>query len=503
MTNRATAANAVPITYADLAGANAGQRPDLLNLQQGLFETPDGKLWSSFSDQLVAARNVVPTIITSASGASALVGPDGVVRLERNTYQKSGDYYKTSPGEVLIDTSAVGAAGFTMAGATNVKVDNASTVWWAGSSAVDVTNTGGSGATLNCTRTLSVARTALGVAPSMVVPIWVEDFTKINGITIRFSMGDATFTNNYSFNYGIGPTGAGNLKRNGWHLISIGASDWVSNGAPDWTTQTINAIRILYVNAPAQNNARIIIDDLLINNRAKAKVLLMTDRTFSEQYTFLRPLLNALKLRATFSITQSDIGQAGKMTEAQVNQLIADGHALCVRNPTAMNTLTEQQCVDAVAAEQAYIRATFGAAGAVGAKFLTYANGIYYPSGSAAGDMAVPNRVKNELGILGARTTDTTSQPNFMQLGCDALPPNIMVAPIIGEYTPNNSAADIIASIDRAIARSAAAVFFMHAPTHSSIVPQETVRAVYEHIASKKAAGLIDDVTWPEFYYGL
>lgn len=449
-------------------------------------------------------ENLVPTLKNNPfTGGSVLLAGGSIYRPERRTDQLAGDYYRTSPGEVMIDTSAVGAAGISMAGATNVKADNASIVWWQGSSGVDVTNTGGSSATLNCTRTLPVARAALGVAPSLVFPVWVEDFTKINGITIRFSMGDTAFTNNYSFQYQIAASGASNLKRNGWHLISVGASDWVATGAPDWATQTINAIRVAFVNASGQNNARIVMDDLLINHRAKAKIMLQTDRTWMSQYNFVRPLMNALRLKATFAITQSDIGQAGKMNIDQINQLVADGHALCVRNPVAMNTITEQQCVDAVAAEQAYIRATFGAAGEMGAKFLTYANGIYYPSGSAQGDMTVPNRLRNELGILGARTTDTTSYPNFMQLGCGALPPNIMVAPIIGEYTPSNTAADIIASIDRAIARSAAAVFFLHDPTHASIVPQETVRQVFEHIAKRRSEGLIDDVTWPEFYYGM
>lgn len=79
MTNRATTANEIPITYADLDGANRGQRPDLINLQQGLFSTPDGKLWQSVGGQLVYANNFVPTIATDplTGHATGLRGPNG------------------------------------------------------------------------------------------------------------------------------------------------------------------------------------------------------------------------------------------------------------------------------------------------------------------------------------------------------------------------------------------------------------------------------------------
>ena len=75
-----TNATVYDISAADLAGANSGQRRDLLAKTQAIFRTPDGKLYSANAarNQLVAAA--VP--ITAATdlltgGVLALVGPSG------------------------------------------------------------------------------------------------------------------------------------------------------------------------------------------------------------------------------------------------------------------------------------------------------------------------------------------------------------------------------------------------------------------------------------------
>ena len=112
MTNRATTANELPISYADLDGANRGQRPDLINLQQGLFYTPDNRLWQSIDGQLVAAQNVVPTFATDTSGnVTGLVGPGGGVSrgptLSFDGAVNARDFYANGVSGPLVDPTGV------------------------------------------------------------------------------------------------------------------------------------------------------------------------------------------------------------------------------------------------------------------------------------------------------------------------------------------------------------------------------------------------------------
>lgn len=418
-------------------------------------------------------------------------------------YPFKGSYYKKQPGQTVIDVSAVLAAGFSMAGATNIKSDNSSITWFGGGSCVDTTNQGGSGATLNCTRTLSSPLAALGSAPSFILPVWIEDYTKINTIKVRFSMGDTTFTNHFEFLYSVGPGAATWSKRNGWHLLSCGTGDWTSSGSPDWATQTVNAIRILFLNASGQNNARIVFDDLILNQKAKAKALLMCDGTYASQYSFVWPTLKALGMRATFSATPGDPGSAGRMTIAQIKELLGYGNAVVPRNSTTMNTQTTvDACVADVSAAQNYLKTNFGTDGEIGSRFLTYAQGKYFISGASDGDMSVPNALASQLGIIGGRTTDSTNSAGYMSLGFDNYPSNIMTAPIIGSWS-GNTLATLKANVDTAIDRGQAFVYFVHDPTYGSFDDPNTVRQLYEYIALKKSQGLIDDVTWPEFYDGM
>ena len=75
-----TAQTAKDISFADLTGANSGQRPDLLALENGIFTTPDGAVWSRDKDQLVPATNIVPTLSYSG-GKPVLRGPAGPVAI--------------------------------------------------------------------------------------------------------------------------------------------------------------------------------------------------------------------------------------------------------------------------------------------------------------------------------------------------------------------------------------------------------------------------------------
>ena len=54
-----TAGVTIDISYAELSGANPGQRPDLLARAQAVYRTPDGKLYNAQDSQLKPANNLV------------------------------------------------------------------------------------------------------------------------------------------------------------------------------------------------------------------------------------------------------------------------------------------------------------------------------------------------------------------------------------------------------------------------------------------------------------
>lgn len=74
------------ISYAELAGANNGQRPDLLGKDKWSFRTPDGKVWSSNGSILVTASLAQSVIIHQgalpmAIPSSGSVAANGVVTI--------------------------------------------------------------------------------------------------------------------------------------------------------------------------------------------------------------------------------------------------------------------------------------------------------------------------------------------------------------------------------------------------------------------------------------
>jgi lysophospholipase L1-like esterase len=84
-----TQATVYDISAADLAGANSGQRPDLLAKTQAIFRTPDGKTYSANAtrSQLVAAAAPVVTGTTSNddSAISLLSGGKTIQRFSANS----------------------------------------------------------------------------------------------------------------------------------------------------------------------------------------------------------------------------------------------------------------------------------------------------------------------------------------------------------------------------------------------------------------------------------
>lgn len=69
-----TATTTYDISLSDLAGANMGQRDDLLYREQSIYRTPDGKLFNRQGTQLMPVSVITPTLSLNPLGLVCITG---------------------------------------------------------------------------------------------------------------------------------------------------------------------------------------------------------------------------------------------------------------------------------------------------------------------------------------------------------------------------------------------------------------------------------------------
>lgn len=431
-----------------------------------------------------------------------------------------GDAYLKLPGVTVFDAST-NPAMVKSGGGGGVGTQTASSLnWWPGSTAVKLTCTAGSGGSITWTRTATIfAAATFKSAPSLRIPVYFEDWSSINGLTVNFSFGDATFTNRAAATWSIGPGGAGRVKRSGWQILdlSFSGTSWAITGTVDWTQQCFG-LNFFFTIQSGSSSTAIHVDDIVLGQKAKAKVIPVFDYGYLEQFTMARPVLNSLGIKATFAITPGALGTNGCMTVDQVKQLVAEGHTLAFRPAIGFGSNSVQTCIDAAAAAQAYLRSNFGAAGEAGCRHIVYNQGQYWPGSggvtNAIGDVTVVNRLRDELGVLTGRTTETTSYPDSMALGATGAPagasygesriPNLLTHGIIGFYG-GNTLASLKGRVDEAVIDGRAVVLFDHTWAYggADATDPDSRRQFWEYVALLRSQGLVDPMTYQDFYAGL
>lgn len=126
---------------------------------------------------------------------------------------------------------------------------------------------------------------------------------------------------------------ATNVPPNTWHVFSFSRQSptgMVSFGGAaamnTADTLTITKIRIVQSTIATSVNYPIWVGPIRVDGRTTGRVSIVMDGEYISQYTLLKPLLDAYRLKTSLAITNYDIGLSGRMTEAQIDEMYDDGH---------------------------------------------------------------------------------------------------------------------------------------------------------------------------------
>lgn len=419
---------------------------------------------------------------------------------------KWGVDYERTPGAMLLDvpsTTPVTGGGTTPASTSAIS----SSIQWNGRNTMQMNNLqGGNGATVSFTWTLPTPYPAQAIAPTFFVPVYIPDHTAVETIQIHLSMGDTTFTNYYQFNWQVGPSGHDDKKRNGWHLVSAGPSDWLVGGTPAWTS-TINAIRIRFTNRNYPAASSIYMADPVLQRSAIPSILLYADDAYAGFYTHALPIFDAYGLKVNIALAKNIVGNGGYMSLAQYVDARARGHEICVHstNRIGVQLTTVPDAVADVAENQAYVRDVVGEPW--GYKHIAYVNGQYWIANRA--DMSVVDALRDQLGIVLGRTTDdpnrtTTRTPLDMSLEGSNLYNRLTLPPMNAAATDTVDEAK--AAVDLLIARRHVGAYYWHsvAPSEPSVLNMPSaVEQIAEYLAQKQAEKKLLVLTGQQFVAGL
>jgi len=220
--------------------------------------------------------------------------------------------------------------------------------------------------------------------PRVDVWIYVEDHTKITGITFFFATSDA-----FSAYYQVIVTPRSQL---GWQVFSLNLATATVVGSP--TYETITRFR-MGITASSTAGCSFIFDRATIGAHATSKCALIWDDGNVSCYTHTIPLLNKHRLIGNFALYDipSRIEQYRMMSHS--------GHRLLVHGNFALNTygtiaLAQQDILD----ERQFVEGLGGPG--IDSDVYVYPNGVYNYS---ANNLALPEFLRDN-GFVGAYATD-------------------------------------------------------------------------------------------------
>lgn len=411
--------------------------------------------------------------------------------------------YIQSPGSApFVLSSTTPPAGTGATGSSTLS----SEYLYQGAQTWKLTNTTTSG-TINFSYTLPTAFSAPRVAPHFLLPVYIPDYKSVNDLGIVLSMGDAAFTNTYSFTYAIGPTGHADKQRNGWHFIAVSPSDWaVGAGAPSWLS-TVNAVRIRFVkNASGGNDGIVHVAQPIFHQLSVAQLLLYADDVHRSFYLNGLPLADALGLRFNLAAARGWLNNATYMNDSMYRDALARGHEICVHSLNQIGVqLPDVAAATAdIAFNQEYVRSigsTFGS------RHFVWPNGRYWLTDRS--DMSVVNSIRDSLGFVLGRTTDDPLRTTSKYCTGWVNEPEKHNQLLIPESFPFNSGttlAQFRTVIDDLIQRKAVGSLVLHRTafdgTSDEMMPG-VLQQMLEYVAEKNAAGALRVPTGEQFYGGL
>lgn len=127
----------------------------------------------------------------------------------------------------------------------------------------------------------------------------------------------------------------------------------------------IASIYIVSVTAAAAATSRVWLGNITVGSRQKPVTCITLDGEYSSQWTMARQILNKYGLKASFAVQTGVIGNAGRMTNAQLDTLYGEGHEIIHHsaNPKtsvgyglASDWATSESIANDVKTTQAYFR---------------------------------------------------------------------------------------------------------------------------------------------------
>jgi hypothetical protein len=284
-----------------------------------------------------------------------------------------------------------------------------------------------------------------------------------------------------------------------WSRSAAAGMVTFAGGATAWTdldSQTVTRIDIVQGTIAASVGYPVWVGPIRADGRTTGRVSITMDGVYSSQYTILKPIFDRYGFKTSLAITNSDIGDSGRMTEAQIDQMYNEGHE-CVHHTfdaTKTNGYLNATDWPSAAVIAADIRDQW-------AYFRTqgWTRGI----GKAVSAMAEPfdraiAEARQKLVLAGMRAAGVECHRRSVNLYTTQMPvAHNAVKPFMlrgsVQIASTHSAADIIAVIDQAESSGEWAIITIHRAVAAAPSGLEMTTANFEtwlaHLAARVAAG--------------
>jgi peptidoglycan/xylan/chitin deacetylase (PgdA/CDA1 family) len=158
-----------------------------------------------------------------------------------------------------------------------------------------------------------------GSAPRMRVSYYLQDgFDACSNLVLAFSSAGSTFSSYMTANISrvVG-------FHQGWNTVDIYPGDWLNTGGEDWA-EPMNRIRLSIIAMP-ERICDASIDSISTDLEGSPAVILSFDDGWDNLYTTVYPLMKSMGQVATAYIITDKLNTSGFVTDAQIQEMYADG----------------------------------------------------------------------------------------------------------------------------------------------------------------------------------
>ncbi len=247
--------------------------------------------------------------------------------------QSLKDPYTIKDGDLFQDFETLGDW---TAGGTGATIVADTTLFKTGTQSIKLTT--GAGSAGNLTKTINEILVDIGVLSYWV---YIEDVTKVNGVTIMLS-NDDTFTNYFSFLY-LANNDKTTKLHNGWNLLTVGKQEWVPHASSNWNNPMIR-VRVS-VSVIGANQGIVWVDSIVIKKYTKPKIIFTFDDGASSVYSEAFSYLDGKGIKGTSYINSNMIDTGGFQTTTQLLEMYDAGWDISnhTQDGTDLTTLTQPQ----------------------------------------------------------------------------------------------------------------------------------------------------------------